>query len=146
MIENQKILDLPILAACQSVTSAMLPCDINGTPDIWSCPWYSLENNLGYPRLFPTWCTSFPGPRCPICPRTTWDFQGCSRHGVWEHHQSQVRDVPSAFTKILVLCLCCICSHCSERICPVQLAWSEGTLTRNLPLPSSSIQQCLGPS
>ena len=55
-------------------------------------------DNLGHPRLFPTWCvgaSSVPGPRCPICPRTTWDFQGCSRHGVWEHHQSQVRDVPS---------------------------------------------------
>ena len=56
------------------------------------------QDNLGHPRLFPTWCvgaSSVPGPRCPICPRTTWDIQGCSRHGVWEHHQSQVRDVPS---------------------------------------------------
>ena len=53
---------------------------------------------LGHPRLFPTWCvgaSSVPGLRCPICPRTTWDFQSCSRDGVWEHHQSQVRDVPS---------------------------------------------------
>ena len=56
------------------------------------------QDNLGHPRLFPTWCvgaSSVPGQRCPICPRTTWDIQGCSRHGVWEHHQSQVRDVPS---------------------------------------------------
>ena len=56
------------------------------------------QDNLGHPRLFPRWCvgaSSVPGPRCPICPRTTWDFQSCSRHGVWEHHQSQVRDVPS---------------------------------------------------
>ena len=56
------------------------------------------QDNLGHPRLFPRWCvgaSSVPGPRCPICPRTTWDIQGCSQHGVWEHHQSQVQDVPS---------------------------------------------------
>ena len=56
------------------------------------------QDNLGHPRLFPTWCvgaSSVPGPRCPICPSTTWDIRGCSRDGVWEHHQSQVRDVPS---------------------------------------------------
>ena len=56
------------------------------------------QDNLGHPRLFPTWCvraSSVPGPRCPICLRLSWDIQGCSRHGVWEHHQSQVRDVPS---------------------------------------------------
>ena len=33
--------------------------------------------------------------RSPICPWTTWDIQGCSQHCLWEHHQSQVRDVPS---------------------------------------------------
>ena len=27
-----------------------------------------------------------PGPRCPICPRTTVDIPGCPWHGVW-HHQ-----------------------------------------------------------
>ena len=52
--------------------------------DIWSCPWYSLEQP-GASKVVPDMAYEgivSPRPRSPICPRTTLDIQGCSQHGL----------------------------------------------------------------
>ena len=95
---QSQVRDVPSVSGCPG-TSKVVPNMVCGSIISPRSKMSHLsQDNLGHPRLFPTWCvgaSSVPGPRCPICPRTTWDIQGCSQHGVWEHHQSQVRDVPS---------------------------------------------------